>query len=46
MYLAEQNLSTRPCRFDVAVVTPHGETCSVAWVKGAFEAATDEELAR
>ncbi len=43
-FLAERNLAQRPCRFDVAVVVPTGETCSVSWVQGAFDAATDEEL--
>lgn len=43
-FLQEHGLGQRACRFDVVAVTPDGDRCRVEWVRGAFEAASDEEL--
>lgn len=43
-FLAEHGLGSRACRFDVAVVLPHGDRCSVEWMRAAFDAVSEDEL--
>jgi putative endonuclease len=43
-FIGEHGLGDRACRFDVAVVEPSGDRCSVRWLEGAFSVECEEEL--
>jgi putative endonuclease len=43
-YLGAHSLHGRACRFDVVAVEPHGDRCSIEWIRDAFFAADDAEL--